>query len=322
MRARERWSRALIEQSGDLVLVLDAGARLVFTSPGTADVLGHSPSELVGHHIGEYLRPGEVERFEPLWADLLDRPGGHSRIDVALVRPDASLFHVEAICTNLLDDDAVRGVVVNARDVTARRHLEHQLVQRAFRDELTGLPNRAQFLDRLDHALTVAGRTGERLAVLFLDLNGFKTVNDTLGHAAGDELLVKVSDQLRSSLRPTDTVARLAGDEFTVLVADVTDDVDALDAAGRIVAGLAVPTMVAGEEIEVGASVGIAFSEPGIAAAELLRNADTAMYEAKADDRGPIVVFEPAMLDRAWSRLRVARKRGVEPEPAGERRSA
>jgi diguanylate cyclase (GGDEF)-like protein/PAS domain S-box-containing protein len=303
LRARERWSRALIEQSGDLVLVLDQRARVVFIGPGGPEMLGRPHDDIVDRQMTDFLRSGDASRFAPLWADLRERPGGQLRSDVTLARPDGSFVQVEAVCKNLLDDEVVRGVVVNARDVTARRRLEKQLVQRAFRDELTGLPNRAQFLDRLEHALTVANRTGERVAVLFLDLNGFKTVNDTLGHAAGDELLVSVAKRLRASVRPSDTVARLAGDEFTVLVEDVEDDGDALDTAARVVRALDEPIALADQQIRVGVSVGIAFGEPLLSAGDLLRNADTAMYEAKSKRSRSIVMWEPSMAERAWSRL-------------------
>jgi diguanylate cyclase (GGDEF)-like protein/PAS domain S-box-containing protein len=308
LEERERWFRSLVERSGDLTLVLDAGGIVRFVAPGGAEMLGLEQAQVLDHDIVEFLREGDDNRFLPLWDELLACPGGQLRLDLMLCHADGDRVHLEAVCTNLLDDHAVRGVVVNTRDVTERRDLERQLMRRAYRDELTGLANRAEFIGRLEYALANAGRDGEFVAVLFLDLNGFKAINDTLGHAAGDEVLVTVAQRARAALRPSDTVARLAGDEFTVLIESIDDEEDALEAATRIVNSIAMPTFVMGQEIKIGVSGGLAFGNAGTNSADLLRDADTAMYEAKAAPRaagqGSIVMFEAEMTTRAWSRLR------------------
>jgi diguanylate cyclase (GGDEF)-like protein len=203
---------------------------------------------------------------------------------------------VDAIVSNLLADPSVRGLVVNARDVTERTRLEAELERRALFDSLTGLPNRAVFRDRLEHALARTARRPETLAVLLLDLDGFKLVNDSLGHDAGDELLVVLGGRIAGCARSSDTVARLGGDEFAILLEDAVSEASALALAERILAALKQPFEVRGREVFVGASVGIALDEDAKAQPDdLIRNADTAMYAAKADGKGKCVVFQPAM---------------------------
>ncbi len=185
----------------------------------------------------------------------------------------------------------------------ARTH--DRLIEAAVTDPLTGLPNRRLFTDRVDHALARRARTGKGVAVIFLDLDDFKLVNDSLGHAAGDDVLAAVGTRLRTCIRTSDTVARLGGDEFAVLLEDVEVEAQALAAAERIVAALADPLPLPGRAVPVRASVGVALdrTEAGMTSVELLRNADTAMYEAKATKPGRLAMFEPAMHARRVARL-------------------
>ena len=189
-------------------------------------------------------------------------------------------------------------------DVTERKALQEQLRHEAFHDSLTGLSNRVLFADRVDHAIARCGRNGRSLAVLFLDLDDFKTVNDGLGHAAGDALLIAVADRLRSCTRPGDTVSRLGGDEFGVLLEDQVDPDEAIAVADRIQLALTAPIAVQHRDIALSASIGIA--QPISSAdrsAEVLRNADVAMYAAKRSGKGRSRVYEPSMHAIAVRRL-------------------
>jgi diguanylate cyclase (GGDEF)-like protein len=209
---------------------------------------------------------------------------------------------VQSIHTNLLDDPDVRAVVVTTRDVTAQKQLEAQLQHNAFHDTLTGLANRALFADRLDHALARTDRLAAPVAVLFVDLDDFKAVNDGSGHTAGDELLVAVARRLRETLRPSDTIARLGGDEFAVLIEDAAEPGRPAVAAERLLAALAEPF----DGTRITASVGIATGAAGQHdAAELLRHADVAMYAAKAAGKGRSAVFEPEMESAIIGQLRM-----------------
>jgi diguanylate cyclase (GGDEF)-like protein len=208
------------------------------------------------------------------------------------------------VFTNLLDEPAVSGVVVNYRDITARKALEEQLRHQAFHDALTALPNRALFADRLAHALARSRRSPRRLAVLFVDLDDFKTVNDSLGHGEGDRLLVAVAERLQAALRPGDTIARMGGDEFAVLVEEQEDAAAAVEVGQRLLEALRAPFASDGKELFVHASVGVAISaSPDATAEELLRDADLAMYMAKGRGKNRLELFEPAMHSAALARL-------------------
>jgi diguanylate cyclase (GGDEF)-like protein len=175
--------------------------------------------------------------------------------------------------------------------------------EQAFKDSLTHLPNRRLFRDRVGHALARAQRRPATSAALFVDLDKFKDVNDSLGHPAGDQLLTTVAERLRAVVRPGDTVARLGGDEFAVLVEDIAGEDDAVGMAERLLAALAAPFVLRGKELTIGASIGIALSIPGDTVDELLRNADVAMYAAKGAGRGRFVVFEPDMHSAVLRRI-------------------
>jgi diguanylate cyclase (GGDEF)-like protein len=186
--------------------------------------------------------------------------------------------------------------------------------EQALKDSLTRLPNRTLFQDRVGHALARVQRQATSLAVLFVDLDGFKDVNDGLGHAAGDQLLRAVAERMRASVRPADTVARLGGDEFAVLVEDIAGEADAVAMAERLLQALTVPFVVRGREVAVGASVGIALNGPAATVEDMLRDADVAMYRAKSAGRGGYEVFEAAIQDTLVARLELERdlQRAVE----------
>jgi diguanylate cyclase (GGDEF)-like protein len=209
---------------------------------------------------------------------------------------------VDAVVTEVIDEDLM-GFVVTCHDITERHELEQQLTHQAFHDALTGLANRALFRDRLGHAMARARGAGG-YGVLFVDLDDFKTVNDSLGHAAGDDLLREMTGRLRTCLRDGDTAARLGGDEFAILLEDVEDDEHCIEIARRLLEALAVPFQIGENEVTTGASIGIAVGKAGPATPEdLMRNADLALYDAKNAGKNRYAVFAPTMHEAALARL-------------------
>ena len=199
--------------------------------------------------------------------------------------------------------DEVVGRVWSFRDITEHERLKAELAHQALHDPLTGLPNKALFADRIDRAVARLDRNGRRLAVLFVDLDDFKNVNDTLGHWAGDALLVQIGERLTKQLRLADTAARLGGDEFAVLIDSVADNDVAGDIARRIIRALREPIIIGTRHLTLTASVGIAYGDQGADTDELLRNADIAMYVAKAEGKNCSRVFTADMHARALDRL-------------------
>ena len=196
------------------------------------------------------------------------------------------------------------GVVLTIRDITERRAFEDQLKTLAFRDPMTKLANRALFIDRLEHALTGAGARGQSVGVMFLDLDNFKLVNDSLGHGSGDLLLVSVAQRLKSAVRAGDTVARFGGDEFTILLGNVESEAAAMEAVSRVEAGLKAPFIIAGRELFVTASIGVAMSVDNSGEPEtLVRNADLAMYRAKLNGKARHETFDGSMDAGALARI-------------------
>ena len=194
-------------------------------------------------------------------------------------------------------------MLVAIQDVTERNRLEGQLRYRAFHDSLTQLANRSLFADRIEHAIARQVRGEDSIAVVVLDLDGFKTINDSLGHTAGDQLLVAAAQRLQNQLRPGDTAARLGGDEFAILLEDIAalDEVAAL--AERLLDVFREPFAVAGKQLLVTASLGVTLNRPGEGAEELVRNADMAMYLAKSEGKACFRIYEPEMHDAALARL-------------------
>ena len=304
-KREERLRASLTQNASDIVTIVDANGGIRYASPSVLKALGFKPEEMVGTDISFYVHPDDLERTSGAFADRLDKPGVGKPIEMRLRRKNGSWRFFEAVANNLLEDPSVEGLVVNAWDVTGRRELEERLAHQALHDGLTNLPNRTLLLDRLGHALARARRRGEKVAVLFLDLDNFKYVNDSLGHRAGDKLIVGVATRLQSCLRPGDTAARLGGDEFVVLLEDVRDARDAGLVARRIAEALRTPFVVDGHELFVSTSVGVAMDGTDDGPGDLLKNADLAMYRAKEEGKDGHAVFEPGMSVRAQERLGV-----------------
>jgi diguanylate cyclase (GGDEF)-like protein/PAS domain S-box-containing protein len=305
-RLSEARFRSLVTHSSDLITVLDAGGIVTYQSPSIERVLGYRVDEVLGTRFDDLLSESDRGPFAQLIAGRGGAGSDGHTLECSFVHQSGVTLRFEVQHTDLLHDEHVRGIVLNSRDVSERKAFEEQLAHQAFHDPVTSLANRALFSDRVEHALMRAQRGFPDIAVLFVDLDDFKTVNDSLGHAAGDRVLQEVARRLRLALRPTDTVARFGGDEFAILLEGITDMPFAADTAARILSGLEVPMEIDGKQLFQRASIGICLVDRQADvpdAAELLRNADVAMYMAKRDSKGSYRVFEPAMHERVVERL-------------------
>ncbi len=293
--SQERF-RGLVQHSTDMVTVLGLDGVVSYQSQSIERILGYPPVVIQHHSIFDLMEPDEAHLLSEVLARAASEPDRLHTHSATWNHVDGRECRVEITITNLLSDTYVAGLVLNSRDVTDRMLLEEQLTGMAFTDSLTGLPNRALFKDRLEHAMDRRDTGETPLAVLFLDLDGFKSVNDTLGHGFGDDLLVEVAARLRAVVRGGDSVARFGGDEFAVLLEDRSRSPYDIALAERISAVLLEPFDLRGERVHVAASIGIArHDEHAGTADQILRNADLAMYRAKAEGGGGHVMFEPEM---------------------------
>ncbi|MEA2125844.1 MAG: hypothetical protein QOI80_2626, partial [Solirubrobacteraceae bacterium] len=316
----ERRFAALVAGSADMLTVVDADTR-VLAYPDTVErVLGKEAGSMLGARLDAELDETDTRRTRDLLDRLRHDAEASGTVDWHLTRADGSPMTAEARLTNQLDDPLLCGFVLNVRDVTARADLERELEFRAYHDHLTGLANRSQLEARLRHALTRSARSLALHAIVVINLDDFKSINDSFGHAAGDALLIEVGRRLRMRMRSNDTVARLGGDEFGILLEDVPSIDEALAATRRMLEGLRVPYEFAGRTVLVGGSAGVAVTDGAAtgsieeAAERQLRNADLAMYEAKRVGDGSVELFAPEMHVAVASRveLRAAIKKGLE----------
>ena len=302
---REEHFRSIVQGSSDCVTVCDNHGIVTFLSPSAERIFGWLPSERLGRTIDDLVHPDDRVRLFEEFRAAIASGADTTTIECRLRHKNGEWVDVETKVSNQLENPAVRGVVLNGRDISERKALESKLTHQAFHDSLTGLANRELFRDRVQHALERHSRESQPVAVLFLDLDGFKHANDTLGHRAGDQLLLETSTRLRECVRPGDTVARLGGDEFAVLFEDAEYRDACRLVAERFLEVLHLPFEVIGHEVFVSASIGIAVQSPGDTADDLLRNADLAMYRAKVLGKGRCEVFEPSMHQAALERVAV-----------------
>ena len=306
LMAHESRFRSLVQFSSDVIAIVDSNGTIQYQSASVERVFGYLPVSLVGTTFRRLLAEADVASFQQLLAQAVARPFQPVVGEVSVWRSDGQLRPSEVTVTSLLPDPSVRGIVLNTRDIGDRRQLERELLHQAFHDPLTGLANRSLFRDRVEHALAQFGRRSRPLSVIFVDLDGFKSVNDSLGHAAGDALLVSVADRLLACVRHGDTVARLGGDEFAMLIEEVDGEGEAVLLADRVLALLREPVVVDGNPVFVGGSLGIATTVTGLeTSGELLRNADLAMYRAKAAGKNGYQRYEPGMHSAVMQRMQL-----------------
>jgi diguanylate cyclase (GGDEF)-like protein/PAS domain S-box-containing protein len=292
LHANDQAFRALVQHSQDIITLHDERGQTLYESPSAARMLGYPSGSLIGRLPFESIHPKDARRVRAAFARLLQGEGTQAPIEFRFRHANGHWIHLEALGSNLLEHAGIRGVVLTSRDVTERKEAEARATYLAHHDSLTGLPNRLLMHDRLHQAIVQARRSGGQVALMFMDLDRFKLVNDSFGHVIGDTLLKKVAARLTHCLRDTDTVARLGGDEFTIMLPDVDSPQGAGEVAERILSDFAEPFSEAEQELYVSASIGISlFPRDGTAPDELVKHADTAMYSAKDSGRNTDCYF-------------------------------
>jgi diguanylate cyclase (GGDEF)-like protein/PAS domain S-box-containing protein len=308
LRESEERFRALTEQSTDIILITDPSGRIKYASPSVHAVLALHGDSAVGTNMMDLIHPDDVTKT------MGTRPPSASHdqnpmVEFRLRHADGRWIYFECVVRNLIQHKNIAGIVYNARDITERTHAQEQLRFNATHDALTGLPDRALFLGRLQSVVDRMKRhPHEAAAVLFIDIDDFKVVNDCYGHAIGDVLIKEVSNRLRACMRSDGTIARMGGDEFTVLVEDVTDPSDAIRVAERIQSSFERPFILEGLEVFKSMSIGIALTSPGTSAEAVLQNADIAMYRAKDQGKARSELFDRTMHEQVMNRLHIEAK--------------
>ena len=305
LRESEARYRSIVETTREGIWAVDSSGVTTFVNERMAQMLGYQVDDIVGQPLSEFLdEDGKVVARAALGHP---HPGERLPLDLRFIRGDGTDLWTLANRAPILDDGGVcTGTLVMVADTTERRAADAHLAHSGTHDPLTGLPNRILLLDRLDVALARSSRGHGNVAVLLLDLDNFKVINDSLGHDAGDEVLVAVAERLSAAVRPGDTVARVGGDEFVMCCEDLADE-DAADlVAARVSQRLNQPVVVNGREIFLTASIGVRMSRSSSdRGGDLLRDADGAMYRAKAAGRATWSVFDATVRTRAEERLEV-----------------
>jgi PAS domain S-box-containing protein len=325
LNERNQLFEVITENAADMIAVIDCAGNRLYNSPAYQKVLGYSSQELKVTSSAEQIHPEDQQRVLEA-AEKARLSGRGERLEYRMRHKDGSWRILESVATAIPNEEGQteRLVIVN-RDITERKRAEETLAHNALHDALTNLPNRTLFLDRVRHALILSQRhTTYKFAVLFIDLDEFKIFNDSLGHAAGDALLIQIARRLNVSIRGIDTIsrsgliqststvaseeilARMGGDEFTVLLEEIRDCGDAIRVAERIQERLSIPFIVEGQEVVTTASIGIAFCATSYSnSEELVRDAEIAMYRAKREGKARCQVFDSAMHAFAVKRLRL-----------------
>ncbi len=304
LRASEARQRAIVARSSEVTMFFEADGTIAWVSPAADEVFEGAEDALVGTNGMDLIHPDDRERVIAEFLTMHEL-GDHVRSEFRLIDGSGDLWWIDEVVTNLLDDPDVGYIVGNLRDITERKNSERELSRLALHDSLTGLANRALFVDRLTREVSHGSECP--VAVISLDLDNFTDINDSFGHATGDDLLVTIGSRLVAAARPGDTVARFGSDEFVVLCEDIADQSEAIAIAEALLASVRAPLRVAaaegpGEEVVVTASIGVALSPP-TDPGEVLRCADTARYRAKERGRARIALFEEQPDRAAHQRL-------------------
>jgi len=307
LRESEDRFRALTEQSTDVILIADRSGQIKYASPSVQTVLAVHGASLVGTNMIDLVHPDDFAKTMSTGSRSVawgQNPRQNPIVEFRLRHADGRWLYFECVVRNLIPHKNIGGIVYNARDITERKHTQEELLFNATHDLLTGLPNRALFLGRLQSVVDRMKRHPyPAAAVLFIDIDDFKVVNDCYGHATGDVLIKEVSNRLRACMRSDGTIARMGGDEFTVLVEDVTDPSDAIRVAERIQSSFTRPFLLEGHEVFKSISIGIALTSPEAPAEAVLQNADIAMYRAKHHGKACSELFDRTMHEQVMSRL-------------------
>ncbi len=306
LRQAEERFRSAFEDAAIGMALVDLSGRWLRVNNALARLTGYSASELVGKRFAQLSIAEELPTDLEALGQLAAGERSVYQTEKRYHRRDGGVAWVALSVSLVRDDDGKPlSLISQMQDITDRKAAEHELAERALHDPLTGLPNRLLFLDRVGMAIARTEEAPAPVAVFFIDLDRFKLINDSLGHAVGDEMLIDVAQRLKDALRPSDTVSRFGGDEFTILCENTGEDA-AREVAQRISAGLSEPFALGGRDLYVSASVGVSIcSDPRVDAEAMLRDADAAMYRAKEQGRSQFVVFDGAMRLRATQRLEV-----------------
>ncbi|PYQ28994.1 MAG: hypothetical protein DMF56_11965 [Acidobacteria bacterium] len=304
LEEREKRFRTIVEKSWSGVVLLDANTHFSFTGSSTHHLIGYDEHELIGRSIFEFVHPRDVTVARQVFDEILTSPNKEAHGELRFRHKNGAWVWLEGFGQNLLQEPSVGAIVINYRDVSQRKETEKQLEYRAYYDSLTSLPNRLLFRDRLVNSLAHARRNRVGLAVMYLDVDHFKLVNDGLGHNFGDKLLADIAHRLQGALRASDTISRIGGDEFSILLPEVTNAEAVAGVARKILDSLSNPFSVDGHDLFVTASIGIScFPADGDDVETLLKCADAAMYRAKELGRNQAQLFTASMNERYVRRL-------------------
>ena len=294
---------SLIANASDVIMIVGVDGALRFASPASERMLGLRQEDVAGANLLDLWTGDDGERLRAFLAEVAATSGGAVGPVEMRIEREPDRYVLEVVGSNLTDDPAVQGLALNFRDISERKALEEQLRQLAFHDSLTLLANRSLFRDRVQHSLTLAQRGRQQVAVMFLDLDNFKNINDSLGHDAGDRLLQAVAQRLVKATRFSDTVARLGGDEFAILLEGITTTAEVESLAAALIQELDQPFELSSTKVRVSASIGVAFSSFEAGAEALLSKADIAMYHAKAAGKNRFVTFQLQMQELLHEKL-------------------